>query len=194
MGACSSHHTKKNGHGIKTVDENIYTTNLKFKILTVGDNGVGKTTFLNKWGGDQIGNGVDYRNKKMNIDNKEINVTLWDTGGMERFKNITLTYYRGAHAVLLFFDLTNKDSFENLVMWHSDSERYTQGKSLLVVVGNRLDLSNERTVQENEIIEFCNLKSIDHFETSAKTGDNVDNIINLVCHSILEKRGEDDED
>jgi len=109
---------------------------------------------LNKWGGDQIGNGVDYRNKKMNIDNKEINVTLWDTGGMERFKNITLTYYRGAHAVLLFFDLTNKDSFENLVMWHSDSERYTQGKSLLVVVGNRLDLSNERTVQENEIIEF----------------------------------------
>jgi len=166
----------------------------KYKILTVGDNGVGKTSFVVKWGGDvENPQNVDSRSKKLTIDNKHIDCILWDTGGMERFRNITITYYRGAQAVILFYDLTNKDSFENLNVWFGDSERYTNGQAQLFVVGNKLDLEGERMIKEEEITEFCESKNIKHFEASAKTGENVENIINMICSTILEKEKEEDD-
>src|SRR5437870_2332915 len=93
-----------------------------FKIILIGDSGVGKSSILYRLSDDKFSDvtstiGVDYKTKIMNIDNKNIKLMIWDTAGQERFRAITSSYYRNVHGAILVYDITNRESFNNLHKW-----------------------------------------------------------------------------
>jgi len=108
------------------------------------------------------------------MEGKTLKLTIWDTAGQERFRTITSSYYRGAHAVLLVFDLTNADSFRSSQRWLSDISRYSSGNAPIILIGNKSDLLSERQVNGLDAESFADERGLRYVETSAKDSTNVD--------------------
>lgn len=157
-----------------------------FKIVLIGDMSVGKTNVLLKFTNNSYNNsyiatiGVDYKMHLYKHNEKYIKFQLWDTAGQERFRTITNKYYRGAHAILIFFDITNYKSFDNVNMWLKEIDEHCLNKVEKILIGTKTDLSNYRAVSINEIQDFAKKINILYFETSAKTGENID----IVFHEL----------
>jgi len=151
-----------------------------FKLLLIGDSGVGKTSLLLRFADNKFLDsfittiGVDFKIKKMDVDGKAIKLQIWDTAGQEKFRTITSSYYRGAHGIIVVYDVTNKESFLHVKGWLSDIDRYAQGniKVQKMLVGNKSDLPN-REVTFKEAKAFADSLGIKFAETSAKQSDNV---------------------
>jgi len=147
-----------------------------FKILLIGDSGVGKTTLLSKFVDDQFVDyhlstiGVDFKIKTIDIDNKIIKLQIWDTAGQERFKTITSSYYRGAHGVFVVFDLTNLDSYYNITKWVDEIHKNCTTVHILVI-GTKSDLFDKIVVTPNMIDSIK--QKFDYIESSSLTGKNV---------------------
>ncbi len=120
--------------------------------------------------------GVDFKLKNINIDNKRVKLQIWDTAGQERFRTITTSYYKGAQAIVIVFDLTDKDSFDHLKSWLSDIDKHAKEGVLKVLVGNKKDLINKRQVSEDVAKEFASKYGMIYIETSAKDSSNVDDL------------------
>lgn len=147
-----------------------------FKILLIGDSGVGKTCLLLKYTDDvfQASHistiGVDFRIKTMRLqDSKVAKLQMWDTAGQERFRTITSSYYRGAHGVIIVFDVGERRSFDNLVMWMGEVERYAKPGVPMILVGNKTDLVERREVEEAEAKAFADSRGLSYVEVSAKS-------------------------
>ena len=84
--------------------------------------------------------GVDFKLKNIEIDGKKIKLQIWDTAGEERFRTITTSYYKGAHAILIVFDITEKDSFDHVKNWVEDIDKFAKQGVLRILVGNKFDL------------------------------------------------------
>ena len=151
-----------------------------FKILLIGDSGVGKSCLLlrfadDSWTDSHISTiGVDFKIKTLNCDGKIIKLQIWDTAGQERFRTITSSYYRGAQGIILVFDCTDMESFNNVKQWLGEIDRYACENVNRLLVGNKSDLTSKRAVETASAKEFADSLGIPFLETSAKNATNVE--------------------
>ena len=161
-----------------------------FKILIVGDSNVGKTSLLLKYVDDIFQEthlatiGVEFKLKEITLDNKIYKLNIWDTAGQERFKSITKSFFKAADGIVFVYDITKKATFDNLKNWINDAEsKTTNFKS--IVVGNKIDLENNREVDYNLGKNFCEKKNCPFLETSAKINMRVEDIFLTLVKDIL---------
>ena len=164
---------------------------LQYKLLFLGDTSVGKTSLLiryidNKFDEESLATlGVDVRYKFVTLENKKIRVDIWDTAGQERFKNITKNYFRGAHGIILVYDITKKATFDVLKTWLIAAQNSVPPETEMIVVGNKIDLKDKREVDFEYLKEFGLKHKIDVFETSAKTGEGVEEIFTCLINKLF---------
>ncbi|CDJ56879.1 RAS small GTpase, putative [Eimeria maxima] len=161
-----------------------------FKLLLIGDSGVGKSCLLLRFADDTYTEsyistiGVDFKIRTIDLDGKTVKLQIWDTAGQERFRTITSSYYRGAHGIVVVYDVTDRESFSNVKNWMHEIERYaTEGVSKLLV-GNKSDLTAKKVVsyeEGKELADACNIRFI---ETSAKNAQNVEEAFHIMASEI----------
>ena len=152
-----------------------------YKVLLLGDTTVGKTCFLLKYTDKTFIDehmttiGLDYRLKTLKLkDGKEIKLQIWDTAGQERFRTITKSYYKGSEGILLIYDVTKRESFENVKTWVSQIREEVSKSSVIYVVGNKIDLEDTRKVTTEEGVNLAKELELPFKEASAKNGINID--------------------
>ncbi|XP_034075680.1 ras-related protein Rab-26-like isoform X2 [Gymnodraco acuticeps] len=150
---------------------------IAFKVMLVGDSGVGKTCLLVRFkdgaflAGSFISTvGIDFR--------------IWDTAGQERFRSVTHAYYRDAHALLLLYDVTNKSSFDNIKAWLTEIHEYAQQDVVLMLLGNKADATHERVVKREDGERLAKEFGVPFMETSARSGLNVELAFNGVAKEL----------
>ena len=166
-----------------------------FKIMLIGDSGVGKSSLLSKYVRDEFDKsyistiGVDFRIKTVKHKNKIVKLQIWDTAGQERFRTITASYYRGAHGIVVAFDLTNKESFENISSWLNEIDINSSGNNIsLIIVGTKADLVSKRTVSQEVIKKFVSENKCIYVETSSLTGQNVEKAFDEMVANLINSR------
>ena len=132
--------------------------------------------------------GVDFKLKNIEIDNKKIKLQIWDTAGQERFRTITTSYYKGAHAILICFDITDRESFEHIRNWMADIDKFAKDGVLRILVGNKCDLEQSRQVRKEEGNEIANKYGIKYIETSAKDTINIEALFISTAKQLLSKQ------
>nr|XP_032640989.1 ras-related protein Rab-37 isoform X2 [Chelonoidis abingdonii] len=154
---------------------------LACKVMLLGDSGVGKTCFLLQFkdgaflSGTFIATvGIDFRNKVVAVDGVNVKLQIWDTAGQERFRSVTHAYYRDAQALLLFYDITSKMSFDNIRAWLTEIHEYAQKDVVIMLLGNKADVSSERVIKMEDGESLAREYGVPFMETSAKTGMNVE--------------------
>lgn len=164
-----------------------------YKIILVGDAGVGKTNIVQRFVDQKFSYqekptiGVEFYQKTVTLQGhgqKKTNVLLqiWDTAGQERYRGLVSSYYRNAQAVLMVFDTTSQKSFENVSNWLQESQTYCEQAAILVLIGNKKDLVEKRSVKEEAAVSLCQKHNMRYFETSAK--DNSDQMIDTLFNWI----------
>jgi small GTP-binding protein len=161
-----------------------------FKILLLGDTSVGKTCFLKRYTEDTFQDaylstiGFDFKFKMVTLKNgKQVKVQLWDTAGQERFRTIAKSYYKGAHGIILIYDVSNPKTYDNIKKWLAQIKEEASSKVCIILVANKID-HEERvvTVEEGEkLAKSFNLKI---FESSAKENINVTEAFQEVIENI----------
>ena len=165
-----------------------------FKLVLIGDTCVGKSCILVRFSDDIFNDnyvttiGVDFRFKTMVIKNKVAKIQIWDTAGQERYRSITTAYYRGAAAIIICCDCTNKESFNNVKNWIEEIAKYTDENTVdKIVFMNKCDLSEERIIKKDEIEKFEKENRIKVLEVSAKTGEGIDNAFEYIISKLIDK-------
>jgi small GTP-binding protein len=168
---------------------------ITFKILTIGESGVGKTCILrrfveNKFLKNRLATiGIDFKTKNLIINNQEIKLKIWDTAGQERFRNITTQYYKGADGIVLVYDVTDEASYEKIKDWMDQIVANTQeGEIGLVLLGNKCDME-PRAVSEEQGIKMAEDLKISYFETSALNGQGIKEAFEQLTRDIMKKKG-----
>ncbi|KAH3762978.1 GTP-binding protein ypt1 [Pelomyxa schiedti] len=167
-----------------------------FKILLIGDSGVGKSCLLLRFADDYWTDtyistiGVDFKIKTIDLDGKIVKMQIWDTAGQERFRTITSSYYRGAHGIMVVFDVTDPQSFGNIKQWLTEIDRYASELVTRIIVGNKIDLENKRCVTQAEAQSFAESKAVPYIETSAKNSLNVDRVFVEMAREIKKKNNQ----
>ena len=132
--------------------------------------------------------GVDFKLKNIEIDNKKIKLQIWDTAGHEKFRTITTSYYKGAHAIIICFDITDRQSFEHIRNWMADIDKFAKEGVLRILVGNKCDLEHVRQVRKEEGTEIANKYGIKYLETSAKDTINIEDLFISTAKHLLSKQ------
>ena len=164
-----------------------------YKILLLGDSTVGKTCFLLRYTDDTFLDlhmatiGLDYRLKTMILDDHRIvKVQLWDTAGQDKFRAITRNYYKGARGIILIYDVTNIKSFENIKKWINEIKEEISEKVTIVLIGNKIDNEGERKISKDQGEKLANEYGVTFFETSAKTGQGINESVFYLVQKIVE--------
>ncbi|KAI9488269.1 GTP-binding protein ypt1 [Zychaea mexicana] len=166
-----------------------------FKLLLIGDSGVGKSCLLLRFADDTYTEsyistiGVDFKIRTVELEGRTVKLQIWDTAGQERFRTITSSYYRGAHGIIVVYDVTDQDSFNNLQMWLKEIERYAAEGVSKLVVGNKNDLTDKKVVDTTAVKEFSESTSIPFLETSAKDSTNVEQAFLTMAKQIKDRMG-----
>lgn len=167
------------------------------KILIIGDSGTGKSSLLMRYADGTFPSsyistiGVDFKIRTTDVNGKVIKLMMWDTAGQEKFKTITTSYYRGANAIIIVYDVSDLDTFQNLNSWIHDVETHCSQDVLLVIAGNKCDLVKERCVSKEQAEEFTRKIGCEHIEVSAKIGgENVDKLFNSLATKFQVIRAE----
>lgn len=164
-----------------------------FKLLLIGDSGVGKSCLLLRFADDTYTEsyistiGVDFKIRTIDLDGKTIKLQIWDTAGQERFRTITSSYYRGAHGIIVVYDVTDFESFNNVKSWLHEIDRYACENVNKLLVGNKCDLESSRKVTTEQAKEFAESLGIQFLETSAKNSTNVENAFQQMAHQIKQR-------
>lgn len=164
-----------------------------FKLLLIGDSGVGKSCLLLRFADNTYTDsyistiGVDFKIRTVEIDGKTVKLQIWDTAGQERFRTITSSYYRGAHGIIVVYDVTDKVSFNNVKQWLGEIDRYACQSVNKLLVGNKADLVEKKVVDFNEAKEFADSLNISFLETSAKSAQNVEEAFLTMTKQIKER-------
>ena len=162
-----------------------------FKLLLIGDSGVGKSNMLLRFADDVYRDnldstiGVDFKICTQTVDGKTVKMQVWDTAGQERFRTIAASYYRGAHGIVVAYDVTDRKSFENVRMWMQEIEKYVQGDVSRLLVGNKSDLSSKRCITHDEGKCLADELGVQFLETSAKDNSNILESFSSLCRDML---------
>ena len=162
-----------------------------YKVIIFGDAGSGKTTLLKRYmtnmflSDTQMTIGVDFGIKTMEIDGRIIKLQIWVFSDQERFSSIRPMYYRGSLGAVLVFDLTNYASFEHLPQWIEEVRANIKYEIPLLLVGNKSDLMDQRTISIEEINQFTKAFNLYYIEASTKTGENVEEAFEALTRLIL---------
>ena len=163
------------------------------KYIIIGDAAVGKSNLLLRYvHGEfkseyQVTIGVEFGAKNILIKDELYRIQIWDTAGQENFRSITRAYYKNSVCALVVYDITNRDSFNNIANWVEDCKNQSPKTIFMVLVGNKSDLSDKRVISIDEGRELAEKYNMIFFETSAKTGDNVDLIFFKSAEEIAKK-------
>lgn len=167
-----------------------------FKILLIGDSGVGKSCLLLRFADDVFSDtfiatiGVDFKIRTVELDGKKVKLQTWDTAGQERFKTITQSFYRGAHGIIIVFDVTDQQSFNRLPTWMKEVDYYSVENVNKVLIGNKCDLKAERVVPYEMAQTFADNFGMPYLETSAKNNTNVEQAFMTMSAEIKKKVGD----
>ena len=159
----------------------------------IGDSGVGKTSVILRFTQNIFKEeflnsiGVDFKSKDLSIDGKKIKLQIWDTAGQERFRTITSSYYRNAHAIVVVFDLTNRQSYEHVQRWMNDINKFAKDNVLKFLIGNKADLINERQVHYEEARALASQMNTTYFSLSAKKNENINEFFEAAARLFLMK-------
>ncbi|KAJ8755944.1 hypothetical protein K2173_024489 [Erythroxylum novogranatense] len=164
-----------------------------FKLLLIGDSGVGKSCLLLRFADDSYIEsyistiGVDFKIRTVEQDGKTIKLQIWDTAGQERFRTITSSYYRGAHGIIIVYDVTDEESFSNVKTWLAEIDKFATDNVNKLLVGNKCDLTSKRVVSYETAKAFADDIGIPFLETSAKSATNVEEAF-MTMASEIKKR------
>ena len=164
---------------------------LMFKILLLGDSGVGKSSLLLRYTKNEFISdlrstiGVEFALKYLTIDNFQLKVQIWDTAGMERYRSITNAYYKGAKGVIVLYDICRKKSFENVDKWIDDFKSKADDDAVIILIGNKSDLDEKREVSKEEAESKAQKNKFGFMETSAKDNNNVQKAFETLFHEIV---------
>ena len=163
------------------------------KITLIGDTGAGKTCIINRYINDDFFSnkvstmGVSCSNKLVKEDNKLLRVDLWDTAGQEQYRSLGRHFYKDSYVIILVYDITNRESFENLkIVWYKDLLKYNEKYTILAVVGNKSDLYEIEKVSEDEGRNYAKEINAIFMLVSAKNGDNINNLFNDIVNLYWE--------
>lgn len=137
--------------------------------------------------------GVDFKIRTIDVNGRAIKLQIWDTAGQERFQSITANYYNGSHAIAIVYDVTNRESFDNLRKWVADVDRLGNPQVCRIIVGNKVDLEDKRQVKYEEGQAFADNLGVPFIETSAKTTYNVQQLFTQMCVAISNRQGRGDQ-
>jgi small GTP-binding protein len=151
-----------------------------FNILLLGDSKVGKTSLIMRFS-DNVYNpvhittiGIDFKIKTVTLSNgKQIKLKIWDTAGQERFRTLTNNYFKNAHGIIIAYDCTEKKSYEGIKAWVEQIKNNGKTSIPALILGNKCDLEEDKVVQEKDGKDIAKTYGMDFFETSSKTGYNV---------------------
>jgi len=171
----------------------------EFKIILIGEAGVGKTSIMNKFISNEFKNsyqptlGVEFKCKEFYIDNSICaKLKIWDTCGQEKFRAITRQYFKNSNGVFLVVDLTNKDTIQKSNIWLKDITDNISEDCIIFMIGNKMDVKTRDMSISEEAEQFANDKKLDYYEVSAKTGAGLINtfekLIKKLVNNIREER------
>ncbi|EGC32269.1 Rab GTPase [Dictyostelium purpureum] len=164
----------------------------QYKVLLIGDSDVGKTSIVKRFSDDTFDEevlttiGVEFKMKEVKVDGKKVDLCIWDTAGQEKFRALISSYYRGAHGIILTYDVTKRDTFENLNYWLNEVENFANRSNLVkLLVGNKIDKEN-REISREEGAEFAKKKAMLFIECSAKTKIGIQQAFEELAQKIIE--------
>ena len=164
-----------------------------YKILLIGDLSVGKSSVILRYIEDYFsGNmmssiGVDFKTKQIEINDRLIKMQIWDTAGHEKFRTITTSYYKSAHAIIVLYDITDINTFEHVKNWMIDIDKFAKAGVLRLLIGNKIDLNDNRQVTKEAGETLANKYGVNFFEVSAKDNININELFFETAKSLLEK-------
>eukprot|EP01083_Nonionella_stella_P086509 240387_1 len=162
----------------------------KYKLVFLGDESVGKTSIITRFMYDHFDDtyqatiGIDFLSKTMYLEDRVLRLQLWDTAGQERFRSLIPSYIRDSSVAIVVYDITNKTSFLNTHKWIEDVREERGDDVVIMLVGNKIDLSDHRQVTKNEGEEKANQLNVMFMETSAKSGDNIKSLFRKVATNL----------
>lgn len=175
------------------------TYDLLFKLLLIGDSGVGKTSLLFRFSDDAYTPtfistiGIDFKIKTIELKGKRIKLQIWDTAGQERFHTITTSYYRGAMGIMLVYDITNAKSFDNIQKWLRNIDEHANEDVVKMIVGNKCDMEDRRIIAKERGEGIAREHGIKFMETSACSNINVEKAFLDLSRAILDNQTADQE-
>ena len=165
----------------------------QFKVLITGSTCVGKSNILLRFSENIFHEsflptiGVDFKIKNLNVNNKQVKLHIWDTAGQERFKTITAAYYKGAHGIMLVYDITDRQSFNEVEMWQNESDKNGGPGLTKLLIGNKCDKNNERKIPVSEGQAFAESRGMSFIETSALSKINIEEAFRIISTELLKK-------
>ena len=164
-----------------------------FKVIIVGDPGVGKTNILSKYIKNEFNYdskssiGAGYNNKQLTIEGHNINVEIWDTSGQEQFISLTSSYYKGDKGAFVVYDITQKKTLNHVDDWINDLRTVADKSLTIVMIGNKCDLKDQREVSTEQGEEKAKSQNMAFMETSAFSGENIDKAFGSLINEIYKK-------
>ena len=171
---------------------------IKYKLIVIGDENVGKTSIINRFKSNQFTGeyeptvGLDFQSMSLYIDDQNVTLLLYDTAGQEKYRSLIPLYTKDAHIILLIYDISNYDSFTNVEKWYDALSNVNKEEAIFFLVGNKVDLVEERKVKEEEGKEFAEQHNFIFQEISALTGDGIqelfmNKLLNQIRTHLLNK-------
>lgn len=163
-----------------------------FKTLIIGDSSVGKSNLLLRFSDNIFHDtflptiGVDFKIKNISVYDKSIKLNIWDTAGQDRFRTITSAYYKGAQGVIIVYDVTDRQTFENIQNWRQEVKKNAGECVQVLMVGNKCDLQDSRAVSTKEAQDLADSLNMLYIETSAKTGERVEEVFTTLSKQIYD--------
>jgi len=175
------------------------TFDFEHKVIIIGDAGAGKSSFFHQFRQGVFPKqvmstiGVEFGTKIIQLQNEErrVKLNVWDTAGQERYRAVTRAYYRGALGSVILYDTTSRLSFNHLPDWLQDAREQASSDIDIVVVGNKKDLKEQRQVTHDEASKWANTNEVIYIETSALTGENVEDVFQILGQHIQARMDKD---
>ncbi|XP_070208410.1 ras-related protein ORAB-1-like [Littorina saxatilis] len=170
-----------------------------YKVTVIGDSQVGKTSIIRKFVDHNAPDhypptiGVDFGIKDIMVDNEKCRVQIWDTAGQERFRAVTSCYFRGAHGVVLVYDVTQARTFDNIQFHLAQAVKFTRDDQPMIMVGNKCDLTHKRAVSYELAERYAEAFGMQLIETSALNLTNIEQVFVRLIHQIREKKKKEKE-
>lgn len=165
---------------------------LRVKMVLLGSSGVGKSSLASRFGRDEFRStsptvGCAYLTQVVHLNDVTLRFEIWDTAGQEKYHSVTPLYYRGAHVALLVYDITQRETFLRAQVWLRELEKqYIPGSTVIWLVGNKGDLAHDRKVSVQEGQSLASNGGLYFTETSALSGDQVNELLQSVAHRVYE--------